>query len=43
MPRCMRTTIRMDDHLLSEVKQFAARTGKTLTAVIEEAVRETLA
>jgi len=39
----MRTTIRLDDALLAEVKQIAARSGKTLTSVIEDALRETLA
>ena len=39
----MRTTIRLDDHLLREAKQFAAQTGRTLTAVIEDALRESLA
>lgn len=39
----MRTTVRIDDHLLREAKQLAARTGKTLTAVIEDALREVLA
>ena len=39
----MRTTIRLDEHLLRDAKQFAARTGKTLTAVIETALREMLA
>ena len=39
----MRTTIRLDDQLLAEVKQLAARTGRTLTAVIEDALREMLA
>jgi hypothetical protein len=36
----MRTTIRLDDDLLAEAKQRAARGGLTLTAVIEEALRE---
>ncbi|HEY6320545.1 MAG TPA: CopG family transcriptional regulator [Thermoanaerobaculia bacterium] len=36
----MRTTIRLDDHLLTEVKERAARQGLTLTAVIEHALRE---
>ncbi len=36
----MRTTIRLDDQLLIETKQLAARTGRTLTAVIEDALRE---
>jgi hypothetical protein len=38
----MRTTIRIDDQLLREAKQLAARTGRTLTAVVEDALRETL-
>jgi hypothetical protein len=38
----MRTTVRLDDHLLREAKQLAARTGRTLTAVIEDALREAL-
>lgn len=33
----------MDDGLLAEAKLFAARTGRTLTAVIEDAVRQFLA
>lgn len=39
----MRTTIRLDDDLLAEAKQLAARTGRTLTAVIEDALRVALA
>jgi len=39
----MRTTIRLDDHLLAQAKQLAARTHRTLTAVIEDALREVLA
>ena len=39
----MRTTIRIDDDLLIEAKQYAARLDKTLTSVIEDALRETLA
>lgn len=39
----MRTTIRLDDQLLADAKQLAARTGRTLTAVIEDALREALA
>jgi hypothetical protein len=38
----MRTTIRLDDDLLREAKRHAAATGRTLTAVIEDALRETL-
>jgi len=39
----MRTTIRMDEHLLTEVKRLAIESGRTLTAVIEDAVREAVA
>ncbi len=39
----MRTTIRLDDQLLKEAKNLASETGRTLTAVIEDALRETLA
>lgn len=39
----MRTTIRLDDDLLAEVRLVAARSGKTMTAVIEDALREMLA
>ena len=39
----MRTTIRLDDHLLREAKDVAARSGKTLTALVEDALRETIA
>jgi hypothetical protein len=39
----MRTTVRLDDPLLSQAKQCAAASGKTLTAVLEEALREKLA
>jgi hypothetical protein len=39
----MRTTIRLDDHLLREAKEHAARTGRTLTALVEDALRQLLA
>ncbi len=39
----MRTTIQIDEALLKEAKHLAVRTGRTLTAVIEDALRETLA
>jgi hypothetical protein len=39
----MRTTIRLDDDLLARAKELAARTGRTLTAVIEDALRAALA
>jgi hypothetical protein len=38
----MRTTIRLNDDLLIEAKQLAARSGRTLTAVVEQALRESL-
>jgi predicted transcriptional regulator len=39
MTLMMRTTVRLDEHLISQAKQVAAKTGQTLTAVIEEALR----
>lgn len=39
----MRTTIRLDDELLSAAKQRAAAERITLTALIEGALRQTLA
>jgi predicted transcriptional regulator len=39
----MRTTVRIDDDLLREVKAVAAASGKTMTEVIEDSLRETLA
>jgi hypothetical protein len=39
----MRTTIRMNDRLFGEIKRLAAETRRTLTAVIEDALREVLA
>jgi hypothetical protein len=38
----VRTTINLDDALLAEAKQVAARTGRTLTAVVEDALRQSL-
>jgi hypothetical protein len=38
-----RTTIRLDEHLLAEARQYAAQTGTTLSVLIEEALRERLA
>ncbi|MGE0059572.1 MAG: ribbon-helix-helix protein, CopG family [Dehalococcoidia bacterium] len=35
----MRTTITLDDELLREAKRRAAESGRTMTQVIEEAVR----
>jgi hypothetical protein len=39
----MRTTVRLQDELLREVRCLAAEEQKTLTAVIEQALREHLA
>ena len=39
----MRTTVRLDQHLLAQAKKHALESGKTLTAVLEDALRESLA
>ena len=39
----MRTTINLDDQVLADAKSLAQQSGKTLTAVIEDALRERLA
>ncbi len=39
---CMRTTLNLDDDLMRAVKQLAARSGRTLTSVVESALRELL-
>lgn len=38
----MRKTVRLDDQLLKSAKRFAHETGKSLTAVIEDALRQIL-
>ena len=38
-----RTTIRLDEHLLVEAKEYASRHRRTLTSVIEDALRALLA
>jgi hypothetical protein len=38
----MRTTVRLHPHLLAEAKRVAPEQGRTLTAVIEDALRESL-
>ena len=43
MLRHMRTTVRLDDDLLTEVRRYAASCRQTLTAVLEQALREMLA
>ena len=39
----MKTSINLDDDLLAKAEVYAATTGKTVTAVVEEALREMLA
>jgi hypothetical protein len=39
----MRTTVRIEEHLLAQAKRLAASTGRTLTQLIEDALREVLA
>jgi ribbon-helix-helix CopG family protein len=43
MSRHMRTTVRLDDRLLEQVKREAARRHETLTALIEQGLRLVLA
>jgi plasmid stability protein len=38
----MRTTIRLDDRLMAAAKRRAAETGRTFTAVVEDALRQSL-
>ena len=38
----MRTTVRLDQQLLADAKKQAAESGTTLTAVLEQALRESL-
>ena len=38
----VRTTLTIDDHLLAECKKVAAQTHRTLSYVIQDALRETL-
>jgi hypothetical protein len=39
----MRTTVRLDEKLLSDAKKLALDTGRTLTQVIEDSLRIALA
>ena len=39
----MRTTVRLDDGLLSQAKREAARRGRTLTSLLEQGLRLVLA
>ncbi len=38
----MRTTIRLNDDLFAQAKEAAAKSGRTLTAVVEDALRQAL-
>ena len=38
----MRTTIHLDEGLFAELKRIAASSGRTLTSVINDALRESL-
>jgi hypothetical protein len=39
----MRTTLRLDDRLLADVKKLAIDTGRTFTQVVEDSLRLALA
>lgn len=43
MVLCMKTTVEINDQLLDEVKQLAAREGMTLRMLIEAGLRHVLA
>jgi Ribbon-helix-helix protein, copG family len=36
---CMRTTLQIDDQLMKAAKKAAAESGRTLTSIIEDALR----
>jgi len=39
---CMRTTLDLDDEVMRTLKRRAAETGRTLTSLVEEALRSML-
>lgn len=39
---CMRTTLNIDDEIMRSLKRRAAETGRTLTSLVEEALRSML-
>ena len=40
---CMRTTLNIDDGLMRKIKDIAKSSGRTMTQVIEQALRKELA
>ena len=38
----MKLTVQLDDQLLDEVREYAVKTGQSITAVIENALRQLL-
>jgi len=43
MSWCTRTTVRLEDDLLAAAKEHAAKSGRTLTSLLEDALRTFLA
>lgn len=39
---CMRTTLNLDDEVMGALRRHAAETGRTLTSLVEEALRSML-
>ena len=39
----MRTTVRLDDRLLADARRYAGQSGRTLTSLIDEGLRDVLA
>lgn len=39
---CMRTTLNIDDGVMRDLKRRAAETGRSLTSLVEEAIRSLL-
>jgi len=39
---CMRTTFDLDDELLKQLRQMAARANRTMTSIVEDALRTAL-
>jgi hypothetical protein len=39
---CMRTTLNIDDSVMKQLKQEAARTGRTMSELMETAIRRLL-